>query len=199
MLRTNCLFIVLLVLFLFGGTDLVAQTEDLPKLPLYFSAQLGIGQGNQVYDRWPDLSLSLSAGWKMQKLPFTLGLGFTSVRGMNYVVRSYRQLDGIGLQAGYVGKRFAMQAEIGRALQYLEGYSDEGYGFYFEQDGAKATYWRVSPMIRLGRYITLHLSWFETSMAEGALTLFNASAPYQEEGRDQRFLRSFHGGIGFLL
>ncbi len=199
MLRTKYLFIGLHFLCFFAWTKVAGQTQDEPKLPLYFSGQLGVGQGNQVYDRWPDLSLSLSAGWKIPKLPLCLGLSFTSVRGMNYVVRSYRQLDGLGLQVGYIGKRFALQAEIGRAFQYTEGYSDEGYGFYFEQDGSPATYWRVSPMIRVGKYITLHLSWYESGMAEGAIRLNNANPPYTEDGRDQRFLRSFQGGFGFWL
>jgi len=198
MLRNNTLFIGLLFSFLLGGTHLLAQGTSTTKLPLYFYGQWGVGQGNRIYDTFPDWGLSCGLGWKT-KSPFYVGLGFSRLGAFDYSVASFRQLNGLGIQGGYFGKHFIFQAEVGRMLSYEEGYSDQGYGYRFLQDRDKGMYLRLSPMIRIGPFMAIHLSWYESQKVDGYLRRTYGNGPLIEEGRDQRFLRSFQVGLSFWL
>ena len=198
MLRTNCLFSCLALLFFLSSTHLSAQDSTERVRPYYIYSQWGIGEGNQLYARFPDYSLNLGAGWKMKNTPFRLGVGFTAVRGISYVVGNHRKLNGIGLQGGYMGQRLALQAEVGRMLRYEEGFSDVS-GYFFEQDGPKGTYFRLSPIIRIKPFLAIHFSWYETTSVEGLLRSYQQEPPYTEVGRDTRFLRSFQAGLSFWL
>lgn len=198
MLRTNGLFICLTLLFILSSTPLCAQDSTDRRLPFYLYGQWSLGQGNRVYDAFPDVTLSCGLGWN-PKGPFRLGVGFSAVRALQYEVASYRKLNGIGIQGGYMGKRLALQAEVGKMLQYEEGFADEGYIVFFQQDGPKGTYFRLSPMIRIRPFMAIHFSWYESTMVDGYLSKYRAVSPHNEEGRDQRFLRSFQGGLSFWL
>ncbi|MFK7921416.1 MAG: hypothetical protein AB8H47_05640 [Bacteroidia bacterium] len=198
MLRTNGLFSFLALLFFLSSTQLSAQDSTERIRPYYIYSQWAFGKGNQLDARFPDYSVNLGVGWKMKNAPFRLGIGFTTVRAISHVVGNHRKLNGIGLQGGYMGKRLALQAEVGRMLKYEEGFSDVS-GYSFQQDGSKGTYFRLSPIIRIKPFLAIHFSWYETTSVEGLLQTYQQQPPYTEVGRDTRFLRSFQAGLSFWL
>lgn len=193
-------YLFTLLILLSCGNELWSQNKRSP----YFLTQLSIGKGNQPDSRIKELSVSLMAGYQLNRY-WGMGPSLTMLTGINTVgVATDRSMIGLGLQTYFRPfDRVALWVEGGHMLSYQEGIIDEGYGYRFQADPGFRPYLRTSGVVRLRKWLSLSIHLIQSGRESGVQDEFNYQVnppvmiPIQQKETYQ--LRSVQLGLGFWV